>query len=476
MSNSSSLAKLSDDELVYIMERLPAEDRMRVEFVNKRWAYLARHRSWTKFTSLTSLNFRWLTDAMRDDQHDTREIDEESRFVFKQKLKDLFTRCAPYLKTIELDEFYWKSEVICDLLPALPNLVHLKLDILHLSRERLQDYRESFSNLITLTAKRMVIDSIDDVSNTLQLCDRLELLSISTENESQIYPIERLPPNLKCLYLYEGFDPVNVLDAIAKQGIQLSVLSLACDEMTDEIVKALISIDKSRLNFLMVYFEDDSPLRPHIENIFEWLPKHLQALSLEMIHPPGHRLLRKMLSALLKKHLPVLQHIKIADMSSFMLEDKESQELFMRYASVASHLRSIYLSTTTNAATIPIINDVLSLLSSHGKLEYIETDANLPMEVVANILKSCKKLSTIAWSCNNLDFASLHQIVNDVRQREPLPVTLNDERILNVRLGSSDNLNVAPKHPWIKYHTSIPESPIVLAIRYSSLSNRPYVI
>ncbi|KAI1726174.1 putative uncharacterized F-box/LRR-repeat protein C02F5.7-like [Ditylenchus destructor] len=471
MSDSSPLAKLSDDELVYIMERLPAEDRMRVEFVNKRWAYLARHRSWTKFTSLTSLNFRWMTAAMRDG---TREIDEESQIVFKQKLIDLFIRCAPYLKTIELDEFFWKSEVMCDLLPILPNLVHLKLAILNLSRERLHGYRESFSNLITLIAKRMVIDSIDDVSNALRLCDRLELLSISTEHESQTYPIERLPPNLKCLYLYEGFDPVNVLDVVAKQGIQLSVLSLSFDEMTDEILKALMSIDRSRLNFLMVYFEDES--RPHIEHLFEWLPRHLQALSLEMIRPPGRRMLRKMLSALLKKHLPTLEHIKIGDMSQLMLEDKESQELFMRYATVASNLRSIYLSTTMNAATIPLINDVLSRLSSHGKLEYIETDANLPMDVVASILKSCKKLRTIAWCCNHVDFTYLHQIVDDVRQREPLPATPDDERILNVRLGLNDNLDVAPEHPWIKYHSNIPESPIVHKIRYSALSSRPYVI
>ncbi|KAI1694973.1 ras-related protein Rab-21 [Ditylenchus destructor] len=145
---------LGNDELANVLERLPVQDRMQAELINKRWFNVARGKSWVNFNFLMSKDFEWVRKKLHNT--DWTWIDATSFYQFKNMLKQLLTRCGPYVRNVDVTESSWLSRSLCDVLFMLSNVEQIKLCQLHIKNDRLPGYRRCLSDLRTLIADDFV--------------------------------------------------------------------------------------------------------------------------------------------------------------------------------------------------------------------------------------------------------------------------------------------------------------------------------
>ncbi|KAI1697282.1 hypothetical protein DdX_18574 [Ditylenchus destructor] len=172
---------------------------MQAELINKRWFNVARGKSWVNFNFLMSKDFEWVRKKLHNT--DWTWIDATSFYQFKNMLKQLLTRCGPYVRNVDVTESSWLSRSLCDVLFMLPNAEQIKLCQLHIKNDRLPGYRRCLSDLRTFIADDFMPGSKDYLSNLLRLCGRLEVLSIESGCNGWKEPIQRFPPLLRCLSL-----------------------------------------------------------------------------------------------------------------------------------------------------------------------------------------------------------------------------------------------------------------------------------
>ncbi|KAI1697279.1 hypothetical protein DdX_18570 [Ditylenchus destructor] len=184
---------LGNDELANVLERLPVQDRMQAELINsvvqrgqrQKLGQLqtsscqktlngcgkklhntdclhAKARLSTTAPALATREFKWWTEKLADNSMSYYDlfiefgylswIDATSFYQFKNMLKQLLTRCGPYVRNVDVTESSWLSRSLCDVLFMLPNVEQIKLCQLHIKNDRLPGYRRCLSDLRTLIA------------------------------------------------------------------------------------------------------------------------------------------------------------------------------------------------------------------------------------------------------------------------------------------------------------------------------------
>ncbi|KAI1714023.1 f-box-like domain-containing protein [Ditylenchus destructor] len=110
--------------------------------------------------------------------------------------------------------------------------------------------------------------------------------------------------------------------------------------------------------------------------------------------------------------------------------------------------------------------------------EYFNTDANIKPKEIVKALESCKTLRTILCeSDGSIDYTEILQYFTASHQNEGEPSGPNDNRIAHLYFGFQRPENHV-EHKWAKFYwrdNALPESPVVLKLRRSVLSEPPLV-
>uniref|UniRef100_A0A915DL54 Uncharacterized protein n=1 Tax=Ditylenchus dipsaci TaxID=166011 RepID=A0A915DL54_9BILA len=122
-------------------------------------------------------------------------------------------------------------------------------------------------------------------------------------------------------------------------------------------------------------------------------------------------------------------------------------------------------------------------LSLSGRLQYFRTNEVLSTERICRALVQCKRLTAISCGRIRIELedqqeTGVHQLlatIDKIHEGEQPPATVNDERILHIKLGKYRRGNL-PQHPWAKLYAAeeqIPSNKIGERILFGGSSNKP---
>ncbi|KAI1712605.1 hypothetical protein Ddc_12397 [Ditylenchus destructor] len=386
---------LGNDELANVLERLPIQDRMQAELINKRWFNVARGKSWVNFNFLMSKDFEWVRKKL--DNTDWTWIDAKSFNQFKTMLKQLLTRCGPYIRNVDVTESSWLSRSLCDVLSMMPNVEQIKLCQLHIKNDRLEGYRRCLSYLRTLIADDFMAGSKDYLSNLLRMCGRMEVLSIESGFNGWTEPIKRFPPLLRCLSLSHATFLSDALWTVAHQRLRLETLAInELHETYGEVVQALMEIDTSQLKYIKLNLKP-ATFAACFDRLLRWLPPNLRGLSIglaQMVHAPaGYQpqnvFTVQMLESLCnnRRRLIKLEHLELCNLSLETLANEQNMDTLSH---CLAHLRSISLRFGDPAFVSYAMDELCLRISSNPELECLMVNTRLYAISIESLLRNCQ--------------------------------------------------------------------------------------
>uniref|UniRef100_A0A915DUC6 FBD domain-containing protein n=1 Tax=Ditylenchus dipsaci TaxID=166011 RepID=A0A915DUC6_9BILA len=133
------------------------------------------------------------------------------------------------------------------------------------------------------------------------------------------------------------------------------------------------------------------------------------------------------------------------------------------------NLCSVHIRSGVSTGRVPVWT-LFRKLSLSGRLKYFYTDEALFVKDVCEALDQCRYFTNIYCSRRDDEqqtevFHQMLTTLDKIHEGEPIPATVNDERILHICFGGSRK-DKLPKHPWAKFYAD--ELDIFLSVPLSA--------
>ncbi|KAI1696148.1 F-box protein SKIP2-like isoform X1 [Ditylenchus destructor] len=216
MDDSIEINDLPDVNLAQIFEKLPWQNRLKIEQVCKKWHYVGKNLSWSNYRIFDNLKYENWPEAK-----------------FKQ-IKPFFERCGRHLRHLTLRN--WPAPTALSFLRMAPNVHHLRFWHVLLNGECMKELAQIVPSLksldleVSLRCNERVTDNNVGLTECFETMTCLEYLYIYEASVSfHSYSFVQFPPNLKYLALYSVSNAAQILSWVARGCKNLRGLRLSCD-------------------------------------------------------------------------------------------------------------------------------------------------------------------------------------------------------------------------------------------------------
>ncbi|KAI1716108.1 hypothetical protein Ddc_10525 [Ditylenchus destructor] len=412
-----------------IFEKLPCEDRLKIEQVCKKWQFVGKHFSWSTYKIFDNSSYR--------DWPDERVTEE---------IKPFFDRCGRYLNHVKFCT--WQHETILSLIKMAPHVQHLKFSGVSLNDESLKELAQIVPDLKSLVLKDSLRWHEGDADNGSMECFKL----MTSLEYLHIYQGSALldqcsfvqfPPNLKFLTLSDTKNTDQILNWVAKGCKDLKALTVSGTILNDNGFKA-ISEMKS-LTYLNVPIKRADTFE--LDYVFESL-NELRALEIDTVDG-------KVIDAI-ARYCKKLEHFRT---DIYFLSPEE-------YANVQrlDTLPNLYSLTiwsecqSSRQQTTELVNRLIA----NGKLQYIQINtskAPLEPELLFEILRRCKGIRFIALTfylvpCYPSLYDQICQVVDEIDESDRQHSEFREEghRIVDVvHAGVNLPHMLRAQYKWLRF-------------------------
>ncbi|KAI1700579.1 F-box domain containing protein [Ditylenchus destructor] len=413
-----------------IFEKLPWQNRLKVEQVCKKWQHVAKNLSWSTYRIFDNIKYEnW----------------PESKY---KQIKPFFERCGRHVRHLTLRS--WPAHTALSFLRMAPNVHHLRFWHVKLNGECLKELAQIVPGLKSLDLEVSLrgnekATNLDPMECTKTMTCLEYLYVYEVTHIFSLSSFVQFPLKLKYLALYGVSDAAQILSWVAKECHNLKGLRLSCS--IDENALQAISQMKTLTYLAFKWASCD------VENVFEALTE-LRALEI-------HTLDEKVITAI-ARYCKKLEHLNILDNWMDAITP-EKHATILRLASLPNLCSlSIWASSYTKEQTAEFV----SRLIANGNVQYIHmktSQAPLEPEILYEMLRRCKRIRTIALNFGQISpdvYSRICQVVNeidedDTQQHEFTGVT---HPVVDVQCSSRMAEYTLEQHKWLrlKYQVSPP--------------------
>uniref|UniRef100_A0A915DFK3 F-box domain-containing protein n=1 Tax=Ditylenchus dipsaci TaxID=166011 RepID=A0A915DFK3_9BILA len=354
--------------MVRIFEYLEPSDRVRIEQVCSQWRYLAKKRSWSKYTRFYFEHFGHVTS--------------------KHQFKQIFERVGQHV--VELDGWsFWLScpnlvkpeeikTTVFELFPLLTKLQHLNMINCRWETPDLDLISDCLPQLKSIVVESVMGSAFTNFTSLLTKCNQLEVLQIR-DGFSPVdeYIWTTIPPKLKCLEIAPSVLCESLSNQLSK--IELVSLILIGNYGDHVILEQLQRVDLTWIRHagLVLSQQTFENLMPEI---FSRFPQ-LQALDLEFTCRNPEYVISAILDHCLK-----LEHLKLQHCGRHPANVIEIKSDNLVHIAQLQNLKSFWVNIGSKENT----KKLFELLVENGNLEYFRTFEELPMDLVRESVTKCK--------------------------------------------------------------------------------------
>ncbi|KAI1703721.1 hypothetical protein Ddc_16447 [Ditylenchus destructor] len=434
MDAISNINELPVVNLAQIFEKLPWQERLKVEQVCKNWQHVGKNLSWANYRIFDNFKYEHLSD--------TRAM----------QIKPFFERCGRHLRHLTLRK--WSPEAVLSFIRMAPNVQHLKFWLVKLNDESLMELAgivpalKSLAVKVSLRCEERYTDYNLGLMECFKVMTCLEYLYLyETGALFSQQSFIQFPSNLKYLELHYVCNAAQILSWVALgcknlKGLHLSGITNENLFRSISQIKSLTYLDMS---FKWVMYE--------IGFVFEELTE-LRALEIDTLD--------ETVISEIAQHCKKLEHLDIC--------------YSRREISAQTHANVLRLASLPNLCSLEIrasnyqkeqSTEFVNRFVAKGNLQYIKMYVHGPLEheVLLEILRRCKNIRSVdlEFGPMNSDFYSkICQVVDEIdeensQQRE---LTGEEHPIVEVQYNKYLAEYMAVPYKWLQFKDPISRSAV----------------
>ncbi|KAI1698556.1 putative F-box/LRR-repeat protein 2 [Ditylenchus destructor] len=427
MDAISNINQLPFVNLAQIFEKLPWQDRLKIEQVCKKWQHVAKNLCWANYKIFDNYKYK--------DWPDTRAM----------QIRPFFDRCGRHLRHLTLRK--WSPQFVLLFIRMAPNVEHLRFLQVNLDDESLKELAgivpglKSFGMENCLPSESKSTDYSLGLIECFKAMTGLEYLYISERNALfSRHSFVQFPSNLKYLELTYVSNVAQILSWVAEGCKNLKGLDLCCDG--DENFFHAISQIKS-----LTYLGLSLALIPPYD-VGYGLKELSELRALEVA-----TLDEEIISAIMQ-HCNKLEHLEIYDYNDVISAEKHAA--ILRLISLPNLCSFAILADNSKEQRTELVNRLIA----KGNLQYIKVraarTAPFESEILFEILRRCKSIRSVALDFPEIDsdfYSKICQVVDEIDEeyRKQRELTGMTHPIVEVQYNKFRAGNITAPYKWLRF-------------------------